>query len=89
MIVAHKRLYRCGEFCSAIYSEAKKQAAIRLIAVESFTLLTLLLLTFWSVQPLLEEWAMFRAFNVYGQGYLLQLARTLPMRPLHLSYAGF
>src|SRR6476620_4565021 len=63
-------------------------ATNRLIVLESLTLLTLLALTFWSVRPLLEEWGMFRAFNVYGLGYLQTLIRTLPMRPFHfISYA--
>lgn len=57
----------------------------RLIILESFTVLTLMALTFWSVGPLLEEWDLFRAFNEHGLTYIQIFAPSIPMRPLHLT----
>lgn len=57
----------------------------RLIILESFTVLTLMALTFWSVGPLLEEWDLFRAFNEHGLAYIQIFAPSIPMRPLHLT----
>jgi hypothetical protein len=72
-----------GKVYSKIYSSH------RLIVLESFTLLTLLVLTFWSVRPLLEEWGMFRAFNEFGLGYVLTITPSLFLRPLHFFAYAF
>ncbi len=57
----------------------------QLIVLESLTLLTLLILIFWSVEPLLEEWSILNAFNAHGLGYLQSFAPEITMRPLHLT----
>lgn len=55
------------------------------VVLESLTLLVLVVLVFWSVAPLLEEWGLINALNAQGLGYLRSFAPEIIMRPLHLT----
>jgi hypothetical protein len=60
----------------------------RLLAVEFGTIFILVVLTFWAVRPLLEEWGMLHTFKIHGFQYVWIFAESAPMRPLHLVPAG-
>lgn len=55
------------------------------VVLESLTLLALMVLVFWAVAPLLEEWGVINALNTQGLGYLRFFASEIIMRPLHLT----
>lgn len=51
---------------------------------EIFYLGVIFSLAVWSIRPLLEEWGLFQAFNIYGIRYFAVLFDASPMRPLHI-----
>jgi len=55
------------------------------IIMEVVTLLIILFITIWSVQPLLEEWQTLHVFNLYGLEYFYSNSLGIAMRPLHLT----
>lgn len=78
-----------------MYLENKTPSHRWLLTAELLTVAALILLTLWSVRPLLEEWALVHTFDLIGLDYLRIFAAATPMRPLHLvpsvfeSYLGF
>lgn len=57
---------------------------INLSKIEFAILAVISLLTLWSVRPLLEEWGLILAFDLYGFSYISESFNSLAMRPLHL-----
>lgn len=66
-------------------SQVREFPVVSTRTLETATLVVLVGMVFWSVAPLLEEWALLNAFRSVGFGYLGIFASSNPLRPLHLS----